>query len=660
MLTFGCMDVGPNPVTLTVTDNRGKSSTCDAIIDVQDNTPPTAACQNITVQLDDSGQASIIASAIDDNSSDVCGIASRSVSPNSFGCGNTGPNTVTLTVTDNNGNSNTCNATVTVQDNNAPTAVCANTTVNLASDGITTVAASFFDGGSSAVCGGLDFSASVTDFDCDDVGSTYIITLTVTSQSSGESTTCTANVTVDDPNSFCCAPPMAQCDNITVQLDANGQASITPADIGGSSTAECGLQSESLSVSTFGCANVGSSNAVTYTITDVNNDSDNCTAIVTVEDNTAPTAACLNTTVELQPDGMYHLQQSDIYDAANSSDNCAIASVSFPTTTFGCDDVGLTFPVTLTVTDPSGNSDNCTANVSVEQGDGLPPGWSANDIGDQGAGSSYAYGPCARNNPNRGDFTISTGGYNLIPNNSDNLAFMGRELCNNGGIQARIEDVNGGYAGLMIRESSAPGAKMVAVYSNLTSLLRREVRTVDNGPRTSGTLFAPFPYWLRLVRQNNYIRAFYRTSDNGSWTLFHQAYLPMKECVEMGLAVFTTDPNGQAEATFSRVQWQSNVGGSSLAIFNEGPIAAQPEERDISVFPNPARSAFTLAFSRALESGGIAILRNQMGQAVAQRQLQAGEVNVDWDVSGLPGGLYLIEVRQEGWPPEVLRIIKTE
>jgi hypothetical protein len=49
-----------------------------------------------------------------------------------------------------------------------------------------------------------------------------------------------------------------------------------------------------------------------------------------------------------------------------------------------------------------------------------------------------------------------------------------------------------------------------------------------------------------------------------------------------------------------------------------------------------------------------------MGQIVAQRQLQAGEIDIDWDVSGLPGGLYLMEVRQEGMPAQVLRIIKTE
>ena len=464
--------------------------------------------------------------------------------------------------------------------------------------------------------------------------------------------TCSYSLEVRDEQ-----PPAALCQNVTVQLDANGNGSTTAAAVDNGSSDACGIQSLVLSQTGFDCSEVGG-NTETLTVTDVNGNVSTCKTTITVEDNIAPTALCLSTTVNLEPNGAYALKPTDVYNAGASSDNCGIASVSFPPVSFTCDQAGAVFPITVTVEDFSGNTDQCIAMVSVEAGNALPPGWAASDIGDQGAGSSYNYDPCASNNPDRGDFTISTGGYNLIPNNSDNLAFMGRELCNNGGIQARIEDVTGGYAGLMIRESNAPGAKMVAVYSNLTSLLRRETRTVDNGPRTSGTHFAPFPYWLRLVRQNDYIRAFYRTSDNGSWTLFHQAYLPMQECVEMGLAVFTTDPNGQADATFSRVQWQSNVGGSSLAIFNEGPVAAQPEEREASVFPNPAREAFTLRFSRALRNGATAILRNQMGQALEQRQLLPGEAATDWDISRLPGGLYFLEVRREGGPPQVLRVVK--
>jgi hypothetical protein len=101
------------------------------------------------------------------------------------------------------------------------------------------------------------------------------------------------------------------------------------------------------------------------------------------------------------------------------------------------------------------------------------------------------------------------------------------------------------------------------------------------------------------------------------------------------------------------------VGGNSLALFNDGAAAAQPEEREASVFPNPARDAFTLRFSRALRNGATATLRNQVGQALEQRQLLPGEAATDWDVSRLPGGLYFLEVRREGGPPQVLRVVKS-
>ncbi|NRA50107.1 MAG: hypothetical protein HRU12_13315, partial [Phaeodactylibacter sp.] len=180
------------------------------------------------------------------------------------------------------------------------------------------------------------------------------------------------------------------------------------------------------------------------------------------------------------------------FDAVGSNDNCAIASVAFPGTTYTCDDAGMLFEVTVTVTDESGNSDHCTANVLVEIGGELPGNWEGIDIGNPGESSTFSYDPCATENPRKGEFSVTTGGYNLIPNTADEVGFIGQSLCGDGGIQAKIESVSNGYAGLMIRESDAPGAKMVAVYSNLSSIIRRELRTVDNGPRTSSTSMVPF------------------------------------------------------------------------------------------------------------------------------------------------------------------------
>lgn len=224
--------------------------------------------------------------------------------------------------------------------------------------------------------------------------------------------------------------------------------------------------------------------------------------------------------------------------------------------------------------------------VSVEVGIVLFVGWAVSDIGSQGVGSSYDYDFCVSNNFNWGDFIVFIGVYNFIFNNSDNFVFIGCELCNNGGIQACIEDVSGGYVGFMICESSVLGVKMVVVYFNFISLLRWEICIIDNGLRVFNIFFVFFFYWLRFVWQNDYIWVFYCILDNGSWIFFYQVYLFMQFCVEMGLAVFIIDLNGQVQVIFSQVQWQFNVGGNSLAFFNDGVVVVQLEEWEASVFFN--------------------------------------------------------------------------
>jgi hypothetical protein len=109
---FGCDNVGPNTVTLSVTDTSGNTSTCQATVTVNDSTPPTAVCRDVTVELS-SGSGTITASDIGSGSSDFCGVSSLGLSKTDFGSSDVGANTVELTVSDNNGNESTCDATVT-------------------------------------------------------------------------------------------------------------------------------------------------------------------------------------------------------------------------------------------------------------------------------------------------------------------------------------------------------------------------------------------------------------------------------------------------------------------------------------------------------------------------------------------------------------------
>ncbi len=86
------------------------------VITVIDNTAPTAVCNDITVQLDSTGVATITAADIDGGSTDNCGIDTMFISQSVFYCGGLGNNEVVLTVVDECGNVSTCTATVTVEE----------------------------------------------------------------------------------------------------------------------------------------------------------------------------------------------------------------------------------------------------------------------------------------------------------------------------------------------------------------------------------------------------------------------------------------------------------------------------------------------------------------------------------------------------------------
>jgi ACT domain-containing protein len=352
--SFGCSDVGANTVVLTVTDDNGNSTTCTATITVEDNVSPTASCQDLTVQLDASGAGSITAAQVNNGSFDACGIASMTLSKTDFDCTDIGANSVTLTVTDNNGNVSTCSATITVEDNMSPTALCQDLTVQLDASGQASITAEQVNNSSSDNCN-ITLSLSKTDFTCSDVG-TNPVTLTVTDDGNNVST-CAATITVEDNIN-----PTAICQNLTVQLDANGTVSITADDVDNGSSDNCGIASTSLSQTDFTCAHVGT-NAVTLTVTDDNGNVSTCAATITVEDNINPTAICQDLTVQLDANGAASITAAEVDNG--SFDNCGIASRSLSQTDFTCADVG-THSVTLTITDDNGNTSTCTSTITVE------------------------------------------------------------------------------------------------------------------------------------------------------------------------------------------------------------------------------------------------------------------------------------------------------
>ena len=136
-----------------------------------------------------------------------------------------------LFVTDVNGNVSSCTATVTVNDVTAPVALCQNTTINLASTGSVTVAASTIDAGSRDACGIASTVLSPNTFACADLGANTVV-LTVTDVN-GNVSTCSATVTVtNDPLVLTLGSPVFAC-GYNVSCNGNTDGSVQSTVSGG-------------------------------------------------------------------------------------------------------------------------------------------------------------------------------------------------------------------------------------------------------------------------------------------------------------------------------------------------------------------------------------------------------------------------------------------
>jgi hypothetical protein len=187
-------------------------------------------------------------------------------------------------------NADGCTATDTVVvtvKNDPPVAACKTLTVALNADRAASVNGILVNNGSYDNCGPV-FSSIISGkvvYNCSDVGATYPVVLKVTDEQ-GNISTCTALVTVTDPDFHCNNPPVASCKAVTVFADNTGKGSAVAADFNNGSTDPEGGPL-SFSVSPAGPYNFGTTN-VTLTVTDDKNKSSTCTTTITVVDNTVP------------------------------------------------------------------------------------------------------------------------------------------------------------------------------------------------------------------------------------------------------------------------------------------------------------------------------------------------------------------------------------
>jgi len=206
-----------------------------------------------------------------------------------------GKSTIVYRATDVAGNSSTCSFTIMVKDvekpviTTCPSSVAINTSTNgtgdcsinipnlvpglVAMDNCTATANLTI---SQSPLAGTNFSGVHN--------SIQLVTFTVTDLS-GNTSTCTANVTIIDNEN-----PTAVCKpSFTIPLDDDGIVPLNVLDIDLASFDNCQLSTRSISVLQVTCAQAGTTVPVVLTVVDANGNSHQCTTIVLVRDQMVPT-----------------------------------------------------------------------------------------------------------------------------------------------------------------------------------------------------------------------------------------------------------------------------------------------------------------------------------------------------------------------------------
>jgi len=353
--------VGDTLIEYTAQDDCGNLATCTFMVTVIDDDAPMAICQDLTVTLDDTGNATITADQLNFGSNDNCGVGSVAINVDTFDCSNVGANEVTLTVTDIHGNTATCVATVTVLDNTAPITVCQNITLELGDDGTVTIDPLAVDGGSSDACGIASYELNTDTLDCSNLGNTTVI-LTVTDVN-GNQSSCSAIVTLEDNSA-----PVLVCSDVTIELNQDGIAFIIPslvADI----TDNCGTGAVIIDVEEVSCADIGTPLTVNVFANDGNGNSAVCSAVVTVVDLLGPEIVCPdNQAVNLDPDGTYTLGDYIGDGSATAIDNCTDPVTIFSQDPAAGSVLGFgTQVITFTAEDQYGNVSTCSFELDIQE-----------------------------------------------------------------------------------------------------------------------------------------------------------------------------------------------------------------------------------------------------------------------------------------------------
>jgi regulation of enolase protein 1 (concanavalin A-like superfamily) len=179
--------------------------------------------------------------------------------------------------------------------------------------------------------------------------------------------------------------------------------------------------------------------------------------------------------------------------------------------------------------------------------------WTAQDIGNVGLGG--------RTTATHGRYiswwTVEGAGDDIY-NAADAFHFYHRPLIGDGSITANVASISNTHewakAGVMIRESSAPGSRHVYVGTTPANGLEFLRREAEGGGTTPVAVAGGAPRWIRASRVGDVLTV-YHSADGDAWTQMGQVTMALRSDILMGLAVTSHNPAALNTAVFTHVSF---------------------------------------------------------------------------------------------------------
>ncbi len=674
---FDCEDVGDIDVLLKVVDNHGNESTCTSTVTVWDEIYPMIDCvYDTTVYLDQDGLAvmedfGLLVESVWDN----CDYTLK-YTGTAYDCTQVDNTIMTyVTVTDDSGNSSTCDVSVTVKDQYDPVIVCDELSVDLWENGEYVLddtekeelVKDVWDN-----CTDLDYDDIAVDlfsFECVNVETDSAKVKYTVSDEHGNTTVKYCYVEVNDVTD-----PVAMCiDTVQLILDENGRAILYQSDVNdgddhestpewarfyndleGGSYDACGIESMTLSENVFECDAIGM-NTVTLTVIDPHGNSDACTSVIEVIDDVAPVFTDVaDVEVELEPGVCSTAIEYPTIDADDACKDDLTYTLIEGLGVDGDFPLGVTTE-TWVVEDMGGNTDTLTFTVTVTTYNAAPVINPTDDIVVDEDPSPITV--LLTGIGTGGDCDAAQMVDSVAAVASDNALITGIVVTYvdgdaTAGLELTIAPDMNGTATVVVTVMDNGGTEGMGMNTTMDTFMVT-VNAVNDAPVVDpiadATVIADhtldIPVDVAFSDVDGDVLTFEVTLENGdplpAWLVYAGGTLTATPttsnigCVEV--KVVASDPDAASVTDVFQVcvlPWPTGIEDAFKNI-------------DVKMFPNPAKNLVTLEISGNNGSDVEVVVMNITGKEVLRKDFQTTDA-IQFDMSEHVSGMYFVKLNVDG------------